>query len=207
MNLQDYLKTWEGTSRENIVGRVVIIAQAVALIIAILSVVSTKERVILTPYTMHDNGWVEEGTASDSYRESWGFYLATLLGNVTPTRVKFIKTRLEPLLAPEIHASTMEAIERQAQMIQENRYTYRFEPISVEVERATNKVFITGRSYTKIATGEESNKEKTYEFVINVSNYLPVIYGISVNEGQPRTEKVVAIERQQAEKTAKQESN
>ena len=69
-----------------------------ALLIAVFALSNQKERVILQPVTLTDDAWVEENAASETYKTSWGAYLGTLMGNVTPGKLSFIKERIEPLL-------------------------------------------------------------------------------------------------------------
>ena len=83
-------------------------------------------------------------------------------------------------------------------------------PRSVEYEPATNKCFVRGQSIITGASGStmEKNekaqrKETTYEFEINVNNYLPVIRSIQVYEGGSRTEKV--LKRMEQSQKRKQE--
>ncbi len=202
MNLADFLKTWDGALLENKFHRISLPALSLAMVIAVLAATNVKERVVLQPMTLSDEAWIEETSASREYMEAWGDYLGQLLGNVTPQRIGFIKARLEPLLAPGIFSSAMETIEEQAQIIKENRLSYRFEPKHVEYEINTGKIFSYGYSYVKAATGDEQRSEKTYEFVIDIKKYIPSVVSISVYEGKPRTEKVLIQLENKAEREA-----
>jgi conjugal transfer pilus assembly protein TraE len=51
--------------------------------------------------------------ASSELKESWGLYLAELLGNVTPTNADFIGKAIAPLLSTELYRSVMDALSEQ----------------------------------------------------------------------------------------------
>lgn len=56
---------------------------------------------------------------------------------------------MEPILAPAIYQEFIDALEIQAQEIQADRITMRFEPRFVEYEETTDKVFVYGHSFVK----------------------------------------------------------
>jgi conjugal transfer pilus assembly protein TraE len=165
-----------------------------ALLIAVMSLVTKTERVVLQPVTLTDDAWVEENAASESYKTGWGAYLGMLMGNITPNKLSFIKDRLEPLLAPEIYTETMLAYEAQAKDLRDNRIALRFELRSVDYEPKTDKIFAYGYRYaTGSGSKEEQRSERTYEFQIRVRKYTPEITSINTYEGKPRTQKMLRM--------------
>lgn len=193
MNLKAYLKTWEGLQAENRWGRIVQGA-LIAIVLVLVVLVARKETIVtIQPFTLSEEAWVTRNDASRSYLEAWGFAIAQLLGNVTPGSVDFVKERLSPLLAPSVYQDVMDAVEVQAKEIRNDRITMRFEPRFVEYEPKSGKVFVYGFSYTRGASSQadEDRTERSYEFVLTVSNYLPVLSYIETYAGRPRTEVVL----------------
>lgn len=165
-----------------------------ALLVAVFALSNQKERVILQPVTLTDDAWVEENAASETYKTSWGAYLGTLMGNVTPGKLSFIKERIEPLLAPEIYTQTLQAFEKQAQDLRDNRIAFRFELRSVDYEPATDKIFAYGYRYaTGAGSREEQRSERTYEYQLRIREYLPEITSIDTYPGKPRTQKLLRM--------------
>lgn len=191
MKLSDYLKTWDGVQDENRFSRKIMIVLVACLLLALVMLLNKTERVILQPVTLSENAWLESDEASISYKESWGTYLAILLGNVTPATLDFIRERIEPLLAAGIYNDVITAMERQANDIRENRASFRYELRSVKYEIATQKIFAHGYSYEVGAAGDEKRHEKSFEFKIRVRNYLPEITYMTTYQGPPRTEKIL----------------
>lgn len=191
MKFKSYLRTWEGAQTENKWSRV-ILGALVFIILLLTAKVMTKEQIItIKPFTLTEEAWVTKSSASQSYQEAWAFAFSQLVGNVTPGTVDFIKERLTPFLSPRIYTEVVDAIEIQAREIKNDRVTMRFEPRSVEHEEETGKTFVFGYSFRQGASGKPERKERTYEYVISISNYAPSLDHITTYVGKPRTLKVL----------------
>lgn len=187
MKTEKFLKTWNGALSENVIHRVVTGIMAVVVLVALTMATSKEQVTIIQPFTMHEQGWVGETAASQTYKESFAVALALIIGNLTPKSVDFIKERVEPMLSTTIYQSAIEEMETQAQIIKENRLTYRFELRGVEYEPETDKVFVTGDAFVKASTGDEKKSTRTFEFVIGVSGYHPQINYMESYDGRART--------------------
>ncbi|MEK9497189.1 TraE/TraK family type IV conjugative transfer system protein [Photorhabdus sp. P32] len=191
MNLKKYLKTWEGSQTENKWGRIFQSGLIAIIFLLVIQVFSKETIVTIQPFTLTEEAWVTKNNASQSYKEAWGFAFAQLLGNVTPRTVDFVKERISPLLAPNIYQDVIDVIEIQALQIKNDRVSMRFEPRFVEYEIKSDKVFIYGYSYIKGASSNEERSERTYEFVVKIANYAPVLDYIDTYAGKPRTTTVL----------------
>ncbi|MBS9424199.1 TraE/TraK family type IV conjugative transfer system protein [Photorhabdus caribbeanensis] len=191
MNLKKYLKTWEGSQTENKWGRIFQGGLIAIIFLLVIQVFSKETIVTIQPFTLTEEAWVTKNNASQSYKEAWGFAFAQLLGNVTPRTVDFVKERISPLLAPNIYQDVIDVIEIQAQQIKNDRVSMRFEPRFVEYEIKSDKVFVYGYSYIKGASSNEERSERTYEFVVKIANYAPVLDYIDTYAGKPRTTTVL----------------
>lgn len=187
MKLDKFLNTWEGLQFEKRWHR--IFTAILLLIVLLLSIkILLKETIVVFHPGTHDKGaWVTKNKASQSYKEAWGLCLAQLIGNVTPSSLEFIKERLQLLLSPKVYQEVMDELNMQAQHIKKDRLSLRFEPKSVEFETETGKVFVSGTSFENgIGGRDEYRSDRTYEFVITINNYGPVITSISTYKGSPR---------------------
>lgn len=187
MKLSQYLKTWEGMQNENKWGRVVQAALLVIVFVLMIKVFTKETIVTMQPFTLTEEAWVAQKSASRSYKEAWGFAFAQLFGNVTPTTVEFIKDRVRPFLGPRIYQEVIDALEMQARQIKGDRVSMRFEPRVVEYEMNTNKVFVYGYSFTKGTNSAEERVDRTYEFTIQIANYAPLLTHLETYAGRPRT--------------------
>lgn len=188
MKLADLLSDWQGTQLENRWNRWIILGLLGIVLLLSLQAFRRERIVVLQPVTLSQEAWVSRDAASQSYKEAWGFYLAQLVGNVTPGSLEFVKQRLQPLLAPQIYQAVMATLQQQSQQIQQNRLTLRFEPRAVEYEAASNKLFVYGHSVEEgVSERCKKSSDRTYEFVLQIAHYAPLISALDTYQGAPRT--------------------
>lgn len=187
MNFANLLRTWKATAKENQFHRIANIVLSVAVLVLAMVSLQTKTVVTLVPPTLSEEAWVTRDAATESYRKSWGLYLAQLLGNATPGNVELIGDAIGPLLAPGIYQQTILVLRSQSEQILADRISQRFEPRSVVFERETGKVFVEGYSFITGSGGNEQKTQRTYEFKIDIDRYAPVVSHIDTYADRPRT--------------------
>lgn len=187
MKLSDFLRTWEGHETENRFSRVIIIGLLVICVITSLAAWRTERSIILVPPTLATEVEVTRGSASSEFKESWGLFLAELLGNTTPANADFLKVAIEPLLAPDIYRSVLDAMTDQIKAIKMDRVAISFTPRHVDYEAETNKVFVSGELKSQGPSSKPDIKPRTYEFIIAIKNYRPRLEFIDVYPDSPRT--------------------
>lgn len=206
MNIPNYLKKYAWMQTEIHWGRVFM--GGLIAINAMLAVkVFTKETIVeIVPFTLTEDAWLGEKSASRSYKESWALAFAQLFGNVTPATVDFVKTRTTPFFAPKIYSQIIEILEVQSRQIKDDRVSLRFEPRHVEYEMGTDKVFVYGYSFAKGASSKESRTDRTYEFRIKIAKYAPQIDYIDTYAGRPRTKTIEAnLKRKEEQREMREE--
>ncbi|WP_445366670.1 TraE/TraK family type IV conjugative transfer system protein [Methylomonas sp. BW4-1] len=187
MKLSDFLRTWEGHETENRFSRVIIIGLLVICVITSLAAWRTERSIILVPPTLATEVEVTRSSASSEFKESWGLYMAELLGNTTPANADFLKVAIEPLLAPDIYRSVLDAMTDQIKAIKMDRVAISFTPRHVDYEAETNKVFVSGELKSQGPSSKPDIKPRTYEFIIAIKNYRPRLEFIDVYPDSPRT--------------------
>ena len=193
MDLKKYLSTFHGLKTEAYFSRLVMTILLLLCLFLVAVLASRPTIVTIQPWTLSEDAQVTRDDASRSYIEAWGFALAELIGNVTPGNVTFIGDRLKPLLDPRIYHKTLEGLEANAQGLMDDRVSMRFEPRRVIYEKSSGKVFVSGYSFVRQGMSFETEKreERTYEFVIRIANYAPLIQSIDTYLGQAKTREVV----------------
>ena len=187
MKLSEFLQTWDGHETENRFSRVIIIGLLVVCVITSLAAWRTERSIILVPPTLNKEVEVTRTSASSEFKESWGLFLAELLGNTTPANADFLKTAIEPLLAPDIYRSVLDAMTDQIKAIKMDRVALSFTPRHVDYEAETNKVFVSGELKSQGPSSKPDIKPRTYEFIIAIKNYRPRLEFIDVYPDAPRT--------------------
>jgi conjugal transfer pilus assembly protein TraE len=160
-----------------------------------VAAVSRDTVVSIIPPTMTERGWLDANAASDSYTEAWALYIASVVGNVTPSNAGMIRTSLEPILDESIYQEVINAIESQVSKIRQDRVTLKFEAKQVLREKNNpNKFFVVGRSIMTGPTGRPERQNVTYEVELQIKNYRPVVKYLSTYSGGPKTEDVIRRE-------------
>jgi conjugal transfer pilus assembly protein TraE len=159
----------------------------VICVITSLAAWRTERSIILVPPSLTQEVEVTRSQASSEFKESWGLFLAELLGNTTPANADFLKTAVEPLLAPDIYRSVLDAMSDQIKAIKMDRVAISFTPRHVDYEAETNKVFVSGELKSQGPSSKPDVKPRTYEFIIAIKNYRPRLEYIDVYPDSPRT--------------------
>lgn len=187
MNLKTFLTTWRGTRLENQYQRWAIAGLVFSNIVVGLAAFGRGETVVVIPPDLAGKIAISRSDGDRDYQQAWAFFLAQLLGNVTPGNADVVKKAVEPLLAPAIYRETVRVLTEQVESIKRDRVSLRFEPREIKFEQATGKAFVEGFSVVSGAAGKEERNPRTYEFMIKVRNYRPVIEHIDNYVGPART--------------------
>lgn len=187
MKLSTYLGSWSGAQ---ILTRLL----GVALILSIVTnatlgllMIRREQLVVLVPPSLERQASLLRAQADEHYLAAWGWYAATMIGNVTQANASFIKASIEPLLDPGIYHATIKRLEQQLDQLARDRVTLKFEPRRTLHEQATGKLFVTGLSTVQSLAGGEQRETRTYEFEIEIRHYRPLLTHIDTYTGQPRT--------------------
>lgn len=189
MQFGQYKKSFSSLQLENNFFRILTLGLLTLVLILVVALLNKKTIVTLQPWTLARDAQVTETQASNSYMEAWGLALAQLIGNVTPGNVDFVGEQIKPLLSPKIYHETLDALQAGATQLREDRVAMRFEPLRVTYEKTTGMVFVYGYSFMRAGTSmsRETKVQRTYEFKLSISNYLPQIDHLTTYEGVPHT--------------------
>lgn len=195
MKLQEFLKTWDGIVKENRFHRVVIGGLLVSNILAALAAFRVEHSVILVPPGLNKEVEITRNKASSDFKQAWGLFLADLLGNAHPGTVDFIAQTLSPILSASIYREVMDTLAKQTEEIKREHVSLSFQPSETLYEVETDKVFITGKLKEQAPGSKPVESIRTYEFIVDLSNYRPVVRHIDAYPGQPKTLETLEKER------------
>lgn len=187
MKLSQFLESWRIVQAENRLHRVLLIGLVVSNAISALAALRTERAVVLVPPNLSREVEITRNEASGELKESWGLYLAELLGNVTPAAAEFIRSAIGPLLSADIYRSVMDAMAEQINALKMDRIAISFKPRQVFYEKDSDKVFVTGELSSQGPNSKPDVRNRTYEFVLSIRNYRPRLDAIDVYADEPRT--------------------
>lgn len=191
MKMQEFFSTVKGMTFENKFNRIVIGALLVLNLVLGLSLSSKKPVVVLIPPEISEETIIGQNAASASYKQAWAMFMASMVGNVTPGNVDFVKRTLEKMLDPRLYHATQEDLEKQARLIAEENLAVSFLPDAVLYQPETDRIFVTGSSVTTGPYGQPSQEKKTYEIEVTIKNYRPVYTYLDSYRGGPKTKEAL----------------
>jgi conjugal transfer pilus assembly protein TraE len=192
MEFKNFLKSWQGANSENKFHRWLIGIQSVALVVALVGWQSKDRVTVIVPPTLNEKAEISQRAASVGYKKSWGLYVAELLGNITPSNVEFVVESLSSMMTGDTYEKFRTTAALQVEKIKRDGMSVSFEPRSVQYERITDKVFVTGNSVVD-AAGVKAPQTFTrvFEVMIDINNGVPTISYIDTYQGQPKTREVL----------------
>ena len=199
-------ETFDGMRNDNRFMRIVIVGLLVSNVVVGCNALTKDSIVTVVPPTLTEKGWLSSNQASQEMTEAWALYIATMLGNVTPSNAEVIKNAIGPILDSSIYQEVMEVLDKQIQLIRQDRVTLSFEPAKILRDNVNrNKLYVSGVSISEGPSGAKKRTDRTYEFEIIIKNYQPRLTWIGTNSGEARTQDVIEREKAAAAKQAERE--
>jgi conjugal transfer pilus assembly protein TraE len=121
---------------------------------------------------------ISRTTMNQANHERLGFYVAGMLGNITPDTAEYVKGAVMPFISPTIYHEVKEALDIQIAGLVEDELTISFKPEVALYEDGTT--YITGKGVIIGAAGDREGFTRTYEFDFEVQNYTPVAEYVTV---------------------------
>lgn len=147
----------------------------------LIGFLATKDRtVVLVPPNLEQRGEISKQGVSEQIQVSWGLYLATLFGNVTPRTVGFLADNIGLHLSPRMYRPVIASLREQAQEIETEQLTVSFIPTLARFEPKTRRVVVTGQLETRGVRGAREQTKRTYEFAFLTQNHRVLVDDIRV---------------------------
>lgn len=185
MQFQKLKQTWGDMNTENLVFRITTPLMALALVIAVIAVVTKSETVVIQPPNMSEEARIAVDDANAGFRKSYGLYVASLLGNVQPGSAEFLLATSEHLFHPSVYQQLRQKLTEQIRAIEENDMSTHFMPRNITYWEDTKRVVVFGKRVTQGRGEETSAEEVTYELEIEIDNYIPKVTYIDIYPGSP----------------------
>ena len=145
------------------------------------------ERFIFMPAKLDKRATLAYDSASKEFHKKYGLSLSSIIGNMTPSTAKNTITMLKHLMTPSLYHSMSEKLAQQASQIKSAGVTLSFIPEKLEYETATGLSFATGLQLITPLQGKPKEKTVTFEYRLQVSEYVPKITHFDFYEGVART--------------------
>jgi conjugal transfer pilus assembly protein TraE len=172
--------------------------------IALVVVVLTQDKeTVLVPPNITERMSVSKKGADAAYKKSWGLFVASMIGNVTPANADFVNDQMSTLFDGRVYHSMKAEIAAQILEIKSNNLSIEFEPQQIVYEPETDRVFVLGKNQTSGSAGRLSKENRVFEIEIEMSGGRPLVTAMETYSGEART--TVVLEKLERRRIADEE--
>ncbi|UTH74242.1 type IV conjugative transfer system protein TraE [Chromobacterium sp. IIBBL 290-4] len=200
MKWSDLRSSWDRTIASNRLLAWSNFLLAICLAGLVVKLIDSRERLVLVPPHMDKQLELSWDEANADYYKGFGLYVATLVANVTPKTVEFVKAMLGTLMSREVYGPVRIQLTAMADdpIFQRGTNITFFTPSQVSYEVESRKVFVVGSLVTSAQSNVEFGKSVAstdmqsvvYEFRFEMANGRPLITAFNSYKGTtPRTAK------------------
>jgi conjugal transfer pilus assembly protein TraE len=178
--------TWENSIRANMMLASSNIVMACVALFAVYFSMTSHERVVIVPPGINQATSVGWADADATYYKSFGMFIATLIGNITPANVEFVSKSLSGFMDSAVYSDVRKKMIALADSreFRETASATKFVPTAIAYEPDTHKVFVAGQMAIMNAQSDVKTAEDlTYEMIIKIREGRPVITAISSYPG------------------------
>jgi conjugal transfer pilus assembly protein TraE len=196
MKLSAMMGSWEKANRFSHLLMLSNVALALTLMGAVYLAIGNRERVVLVPPQLDTRVSLDMSTASSEYLKSFGLYIATLAGNITPYNIEFITDILSRHLDSRVYTAVRTRLRAVADdpLFRSSGGASWFEAKRLDFEKETSRVFVVGQLNT-LSAGKSSADVApvVYDLKIEMRDGRPLVTALNSYEGsEPHTLKWLA---------------
>jgi conjugal transfer pilus assembly protein TraE len=189
MNYKNFKSAFVGAHEEKKFLKLLCCLLLVSNGVAMVGWLKKDTSIVLIPPGLSEKTEIATNKASEGYKKAWGAYSAMLLGNVTPENADFVREALAGMVSGEINMLVGEQIAQELEILKTEQVSSTFEMKGVIYEPETDKVFVSGLNRLLGVPGVQGRVEpsdQTFEFIIDVKQFSPIITHMASYASSPR---------------------
>lgn len=163
----------------------VILVLAIIVVATTLSGRETQVRMI-PPILSDQEMLVAETWANQAYAETWGIWVANLVGNVDLENIDETLAMLSRIKSSNLRTEMRESIRQSVENMRIQGFHLTFRTQDVTYDAATDTVFVTGDLTEHPLRGEPDTTKFTYEMRWRMDFGLPRLFHFRTYEGGPQ---------------------
>jgi conjugal transfer pilus assembly protein TraE len=183
MKLGNYARTFAGAVQENRHTRWLVVGLLASNLLLILVLLTRSETVVMVPPDLPERSVISESSASAGLKEMWGTYVATLLGNVTPTTAASVAKNFSRIVAPSAYHQLLDEVSRETKLMESDQVTTQFVPSQVFWLPSKDIVVVSGECTLRGLRDNERRLVRTFEVGIDIRNYMISVRSLRVYDG------------------------
>lgn len=156
-----------------------------------ISAIQKDSIVMVMPPYLDQRVEIGYNAASKSFHQKYALYAAILIGNTNPDNVHSIVSALSHTFSPKLYHEVKADLMLQADSLKNSNTTLAFHPNMAmsEYNPVTNLIYIPGKQIIRDESGTPRAKVVTYEFELEIKNYVPSITHFARYDGEPKINK------------------
>ena len=189
-NKSNAIKSFQGMVASNNITRVSNMFLSGALVICLGVIFFKDAEVIAIPeQNMFGELSIKGSKANENYQQAWAYSISSLIGNINPQNVAFVKKTMMNVLSPRLQLQIEPMLDRQAEIIKMRDVRQVFIAEDLMHEPTTDLITVWGQKLTFIDGKPKADTKWSYEFKIVANNGRPKVTHIDQYPGTPRKRK------------------
>lgn len=183
-----FKKTYDSLAQNNKLYFWIIVVLSVVILGQQWSLMTERTRVVLKPPYLDTAARIGYATASKNYYESWGLFVAELVGNLTPGDAHYVADNLGKLFDASDYAIVKAKVLASAAAEREDQANFAFHVKQTIWQPANKTVFVYGNLSQINSDGETISKiPYTFSMGVHIEAGRPVLDGFDAYQGEPHT--------------------
>ena len=193
MKLQIFSRKLKDSLTTNQILSIGLVACVLLALLQQFKINQMRERIVLQPPGLTERAEIGTSAANEPYYKSWGIFVASLVGSVTPSESEAALKVMEPYFTREAWLPVRSHINsiRLDPNYQQYAAVNQFMPKLAIYEPSTKKTFIQGTQKTSVYRDNKavplSQVEVTYEMNIVIQSGIPKVASITSYRGPAHT--------------------
>lgn len=186
-NKSNAIRTFTDMVASNNITRVANLFLAAGLMFAMMTLFFKDSEVIAIPeQNLFGELSVQGDKANQNYQQAWAYSVSTMIGNINPQNIDFVKKIMMKVLSPQLQVQIEPMLDRQAEMIKMRDIRQVFIADDLMHEPETDLITVWGQKITFIGGEPKADTKWSYEFKVVARNGRPKITHIDQYPGTPR---------------------
>lgn len=188
MNFSIFKKTHDSLAQNNRIYLWVIVVLAVIVLVQQWNIVTLKTRVVLEPPYLDKAVKIGYASADANYYESWGLFVAELVGNLTPGDAGYVAKNLGKLFDSGDYQIVRGKVLASAAAERADQANFFFQAKKTIWQPVNHTVFVYGILSQINNDGVTVSKvHYTFSMGVHIEAGIPVLDNFDAYEGEPHT--------------------
>ncbi len=183
-----FVKGYEALIERNRIFLWIVVAQTVVILFLGWSLMVERVRVVDTPPYLDKAVRIGYATASKDYLDSWGLYVAELVGNLSPGSASYTADALGKLFSSDDFNAVKSKVLATAQLEKADNMTFVFDARKTIWQPENRTVFVYGHlKYINDYGRQTANIPYTFSMTVHIDAGRPVLGSFESYKGEPHT--------------------